>query len=129
MQLVDEFQTALLAGDERRCRKLVTEASAQALASIPWDAVAKKKPVTVQGAEPLDSGYRIAVLDPNDGGRRAEFIVVREYGRLVVDLIATAGLTAEEVMSGPATHQFEPRQLTPADYDRIRQMELQGAGR
>ena len=82
MQLVDEFQTALLAGDERRCRKLVTEASAQALASIPWDAVAKKKPVTVQGAEPLDSGYRIAVLDPNDGGRRAEFIVVREYGRL-----------------------------------------------
>jgi hypothetical protein len=124
MQTVDAFQAALRAGDVAQCRGLVTRESAAALASIPWDRVREQQALRVVGAERGDSFHRVRVEDPNEGGRPAEFIVVREYGRVVVDLVASAGLTAEFVERPVDGGDFAPRELSPADVDRIRQRQL-----
>lgn len=121
--VLDEFQAALRAGDADRCRTLVTSESAAALDTIPWAAVRKRQPLAIQGVERDNGRFRVRVTDPNDGGRAGEFLVVREYGRLVVDLVATAGLTAEE-LPGTGHEEFVPRELTPRDIDRIRQIQL-----
>jgi hypothetical protein len=119
------FQDALQRGDESACRTTLTAASAEALPHVPWQRVREQRPLSVLGAERRGSEFRVRVADPNADGREAEFVVVREYGRMVVDLVATAGLTARAVeASGSTAEQFEPRELTPADFDRIRAHEL-----
>lgn len=121
------FQMALQAGDEPSCRELLTQESAPALAQMPWDAVRKKQPLLVLGASGEGAEFRVHVADPNQGGAESDFVVVREYGRLVVDLIATAGLHTETVETAEASGsrgELAPRPLTPADMERIRQYEL-----
>ena len=118
------FQGALQRGDREACRALLTGESQAALAEMPWDDIAKKAPLTVLGVDGGGAEYRVRVQDPNDGGRAAEFVVVREYGRFVVDLVASAGLTARTVEATGGHEEFVPRELTPADLDRIRQHEL-----
>lgn len=121
--VLGEFQDALRAGDQDRCRALVTSQSAPALDAIPWAALRARKPLTLGEVEVQNGRFHVHVLDPNDGDRPGEFILVREYGRMVVDLVATAGLTAEEV-PGSGHEELVPRDLTPRDIDRIRQIEL-----
>lgn len=123
-RVVADLEAALRAGREPACRRLVTEESAAAIAALPWAALAERQALVVLGAERGPDGLRVAVRDPNDGGRRSEFVVVRENGRLVVDLVATAGLCSEAVEAGAPREQFVPRELSPADFDRIRQHEL-----
>jgi hypothetical protein len=118
------FQQALLRGDESACRELLTVDSAAALAHLPWDRLASRQPLAVRGARREGNELRVAVTDPDDGGRAGEYVVVREHGRLVVDLIASAGLTAETVEAAGSREQIVPRALTPADLDRIRRHEL-----
>lgn len=118
------FEQALRAGDEDACRELLTRDSAVALAEIPWGAMKQKQPLAVLGARRLGSEFRIDVRDPNAGGSAGEYIVVREHGRLVVDLVASAALTAE-IRENPASADvLEPRPLTPEELDRIRLQEL-----
>lgn len=124
VRVVEALEAALRAGDASRCRRLVTEQSAQALAELPWQQLSARQPLRVVGAEREDARYRVQVRDPNDGDRSAEFLVVREYGRLVVDLVETAGLTAEFVERELPQPEFVPRELTPADYERIRLKQL-----
>lgn len=125
MTTLAAFQDALHRGDEAACRELLTLESRVALAEMPWERIRGKQRLVVVGAEGSGAEYLVQVQDPNDGGRRAEFVVVREYGRLVVDLVASAGLTAEFVeATGSRAEEFVPRELTPADHDRIRQHEL-----
>ncbi|HEX5051471.1 MAG TPA: hypothetical protein VFZ65_06835 [Planctomycetota bacterium] len=124
VQVFGAFQRALQHHDETACRNLLTLESAAALASMPWDRVQERPPLVVLGAERLDGEYRVRVRDPDAGGRVGEFVVVREYGRLVVDLVATAGLQCEVVEAAGAREEVVPRELTPADYDRIREHEL-----
>lgn len=119
-----EFQAAVQRGDAKACRPLLTEQSAQVLLAMPWGEVAKRKPLAVLGAERGEDGFRVRVQDPNEGGRASQFVVVRENGHLVVDLIATAGLHTEVVEAAGNHDQLEPRALTPADRERIRQYEL-----
>jgi len=119
-----EFQAAVQRGDAKACRPLLTEESAQVLLAMPWGEVAKKQPLAVLGAERGQDGFRVKVQDPNEGGRASQFVVVRENGRLVVDLIATAGLHAQVVEAAGSHDEMEPRELTPADRERIRQYEL-----
>lgn len=120
-----EFQSALQRGDAEGCRRVLTLESALALADLPWDRVAAQLPLQVLGARREGTQLRVAIADPNDGGRRSEFVVVREYGRLVVDLVASAGLHAQVVEATASTsHTIVPRELTPADLDRIRLHEL-----
>jgi hypothetical protein len=118
------FQTALQRGDRPACRDLLTRESQAALAELPWDRVRQQRPLVVLGSEGGAGEFLVHVRDPNDGDRRSEFVVVREYGRLVVDLVATAGRHAEVVETTGTAEQFVPRELTPADLDRIRLREL-----
>jgi hypothetical protein len=118
------FQEALQRGDESACRRLLTRESAQALAEMPWEHVRSQRPLEVRGARREGTAFRVEITDPNTGGRAGEFVVVREYGNLVVDLVATAGLTARTVEASGSRQTFEPRELTPADHDRIRLHEL-----
>ncbi len=122
-----QFQTALQRGDEAGCRHLLTQRSATALAELPWQQIRNRQPLTVLGASGEGAEFRVHVADPNDEGRQSDFVVVREYGRLVVDLVATAGLHAVAVEpreASAAREEFAPRELTPADIDRIRRYEL-----
>ncbi len=118
------FQQALQAQDEAACRELLTIESGAALAEIPWAQVAAQRPLEILGAERDRFRFFVRVADPNDDGRRGEYVVVREHGRLVVDLVASAGRSARAVEADAPAERFEPRELTPADYDRIRRFEL-----
>ena len=118
------FQAALQRGDQTACRDLLTRESQVAVADLPWHELARRQALIVLGTERSAGEYLVHVRDPNDGDRCSEFVVVREYGRLVVDLVATAGRHAEVVEAAGAPEQFVPRELTPADMDRIRQHEL-----
>lgn len=118
------FQDALLQRDESGCRAALTAESGAVLADVPWQRIAAQKPLRPLSATPCPDGYRVRVADPNAGDAEAEFVVVREYGRLVVDLVASAGLTARTVEADGAREEFVPRALTPADFDRIRDYEL-----
>ena len=121
------FQTALQQRNPGACRELLTTESQAVLADIPWDAVAEKQPLHVLRATRPNHDehvFRVHVEDPNNEGAPAQFVVVREYGRLVVDLVASAGLTARVVEASGSKEQFEPAQLTPKDHERIRQYEL-----
>ncbi|MFN6147893.1 MAG: hypothetical protein ACK5AL_16165 [Planctomycetota bacterium] len=118
------FEQALRAGDEATCRTLLTRESAVALDEIPWSAIASKQPLQVVGARQLASEFRVDVRDPNLGDTPGQYVVVREHGRFVVDLVATAALTAEIHEDPNSEDVFEPVPLTPADHDRIRAREL-----
>ncbi|MFY9343531.1 MAG: hypothetical protein WAT39_13630 [Planctomycetota bacterium] len=118
------FQQALRQRDEAACRRLLTQESAAVLASMPWDRVQNQPALQVLGARREGNALRVQVRDPAQGNAPGEFVVVREYGQLVVDLIASAALVAEVHEAANAKDVFEPRELSPADLDRIRQHEL-----
>lgn len=80
------FQLALQQKQAETCRQLLTVESQQVLAEMPWDQVAAKQPLEVVGATRHHSGkneFNIDVRDPNNDGKRAQFVVVKEYGRMV----------------------------------------------
>jgi hypothetical protein len=118
------FQQALHRQDENACRQLLTVESAAVLADMPWHKVREQQPLEVLGAEGSGSRFYVDIADPNTDGRRSQFVVVREFGRLVVDLVASAGLHTEVVEASANPDDYEARELTPADFDRIREHEL-----
>ncbi|MFK7739702.1 MAG: hypothetical protein AB8H80_05210 [Planctomycetota bacterium] len=124
------FQRALLEGQRSMCRDLLTVESQQALENIPWQTVGQRKPLAVLGAERGGGNahtFYVDVVDPNEDDAPGRYVVVREHGKMVVDLVATAGLTAKFVQASEASasrEEFVPRELTPADFDRIRAHEL-----
>lgn len=118
------FQQALHRQDESACRQLLTMESAAALAEMPWQRVREQQPLEVLGAEGSGNRFYVDIADPNTGGKRSQFVVVREYGRLVVDLVASAGLHSEVLEASADRDEYEARELTPADFDRIREHEL-----
>lgn len=124
MRTMNAFQAALQRGDESACRELLTDESKPVLAEMPWDTVRARKPLQVLGAEPVPCGFHVAVADPNLGDARGTYVVAREFGRLVVDLVGTAELHTEVVSASVPREDFTPRELTAADFDRIRQYEL-----
>jgi len=127
MQAFASFQQALQQRDEQGCRDLLTRESRAALTAMPWGAVASKQPLQVVDASRITSnghGFYVDVTDPNQHDERGRYVVVREYGRMVVDLVASAGLTAQTTEASGSREDFEPAELTPADYDRIREYEL-----
>lgn len=123
------FQDALRQRDESTCRRLLTQESAAALAEMPWERIQARQPLEVIGARREGTELRVRVTDPNEAGRPGEYVVVREYGKLVIDLVASAGLTAEVVEAAGSKDAFVPRELTPADFDRMRRHELAQPGR
>ena len=120
------FQAALQRHDVDACRNAITAESAAALGEMPWDRIGKRQPLAVLDAKSERGWFdvRVRVADPNEGGRVSEFVVVREWGRYVVDLVATAGLHTEVVEGTVPRDELAPRALTPADFDRIRRHQL-----
>ncbi len=112
------FQAALFSGDRDALRNLVTRESRQVVPELPLAAIADKQPLQVIGA--LRSGYRVhvEVSDPNEGDTSAWFVMAKERGKWVVDLVETAGFNHRSVESGDYT--LSPRQLSPTEIERIR---------
>lgn len=118
------FQQALQRRDEAGCRSLLTRESAAALAEMPWDRIAAQAPLQIRGARRQGNEFRVEVAEASSPKTTGEYVVVREYGRLVVDLVASAGLTAEFREATAGSDTLEPRELSPQDLDRIRLHEL-----
>ena len=127
MHTFQAFQEALQGQDVESCRGLLTVESQQVLAEMPWDAISQRQPLHIVSAQRKQDGrneFSIRVADPNNHGAAAQFVVVKEYGRMVVDLVASAGRNAQVVEASGSKQHLEPRQLTPADHERIREFEL-----
>jgi hypothetical protein len=122
------FESALRRGDPEAARATVTEASAAALTELPWTTLRQALPRPPLGVQRTPVDWRVAVADP-DSPRPAQFVVVREHGRHVVDLVATAGLYTEVRAVEASGQGLQPRALTPADHDRIREFALSRPGR
>lgn len=119
----DRFQDALFAADEVALRQLVTEESAPALAGLPLLALRTKERLVAIDASGRYSSWQVRVRDPNNDQHESCYVVARERGKLVVDLIATASLHAVDTgVAGP--QQLVQRELTPADLDEVRRREL-----
>ena len=118
------FQAALQRHDAEGCRKVLTTESAATLGEMPWDRISRRQPLEVVSATSEQGEYRLRVADPNEGGRVSEFVVVREWGRYVVDLVATAGLHTVVKEGAASKEELAPRELTPADFDRIHRYQL-----
>ena len=126
------FQDALFARDVAALRALVTAESAPAIDAIPFDRVREQQPLQALCATDERGSWFVHVHDPNAGGPNAGgrgcdtadgvYVVVRENGRLVVDLIATAAM--HSTPTGPGRTEVVPRELTPADVEQIRRREL-----
>jgi hypothetical protein len=127
MQAFAAFQHALQQRDVDGCRDLLTRESRPVVDELPWDAIGARAPLEVVGAARTRGNaaeFYVDVLDPNEADAPGRYVVVREYGRMVVDLVASAGLTARAVEASSGDEKFEPAPLTPADFDRIRAYEL-----
>ena len=119
----ERFQDALFAADAAAVRRLVTADSAPAVDAMPWRQLQARKRLIAVDAIDCRGCFQLDVRDPNCGDAPGIYVVVRENGRLVVDLLATAALCATPTgIASP--REFEPRELTPADLDEIHRREL-----
>ncbi len=121
LEVFKHFQTALFQGDREALRRLVTRESKQVVPHLPLAAVASKKPLQVLRAE--RSGYRvhIEVSDPNEGGAHGWFVVAKENGKWVLDLVETTSFNHTLVEIGEPI--LVPRRLSPDEIDRIRSLD------
>jgi hypothetical protein len=121
------FQDALFARDVAALRAVVTGESAPVVDEMPFDRVCGQQPLQALCATDERGRWFVHVRDPNargGGGHPAGgiYVVVRENGRLVVDLIATAAMNSTP--TGPGRTEVVPRELTPDDLEQIRRREL-----
>ena len=126
MATFERFQDALFCNDPAAARNLVTSESRPVIDSIPWTQVTSRDRLIPVDATDQRGCYHIAVRDPNEGHGLGFYVVVRERGRLVVDLVATAELAAEPESAGSGPQQLELRELRAEDHDRIRRIQLEG---
>src|SRR5262249_41692844 len=117
------FQQALFAHDAPGVRALVTGESAPVADEMPWERIAAQQPLQPVRATDERGRFFVHVRDPNRGGAAGVCVVVRENGRFVVDLVATAALHGTP--SGASDRcELVPRELGPEDWERIRQRGL-----
>lgn len=118
----DRFQAAMFARDRSALRELVTAESRDAIAELPLGRLAHQQPLAAVDCHREGTEYWVTVQDPNQGDHRSVFVIVREDCRLVVDLLATSAHQATYTPHvGPPV--LEPRQLTDAERERVRQMD------
>lgn len=117
----EHFQTALFAGDAAALLPLVTRESRDAVAGLPLGRVAGQQPLVAVGCQRQGNEHWVTVRDPNQGDHRSVFVVAREDGRLVIDLLATA---AHQATWTPTTAPppLEPRPLSPQELERARSL-------
>ncbi len=120
----EAFQCALFAADTTALRAAVTEESAPAVVDLPFDTIRAQQQLEIVDVIDLRGRWLIRATDPNRDGAPADYLVTRERGRFVVDLIATAQLHATETAGQNGPRTFTPRELTPADHDELRRREF-----
>ena len=65
---------------------------------------------------------RVVVGGPgNEGGRRSWFVVAKQDGNWLLDLVETVSFNHVSVESGDM--ELKPRQLSPAEIEKIRSMD------
>ena len=109
----EHFQDALFHGDKAALAATLSKSSLPALDQIPLDASSGKQRLAVTGVRAFPPEYEIQIVDPNEAGHPGTFVVVREDGRFVVDLIATVGFHRVEDASAKRSWHIEPRALQP----------------
>ena len=121
LEVFDRFQTAMFQGDRGALRDLVTRESRQVVPYLPLAAVAGKERLQVRRA--TRSGYRVQVevSDPNEGDAPGWFVVCKEGGKWVLDLVETTAFN-HELLQG-AEPGLEPRRLSPDEIERIRSLD------
>lgn len=125
--LVVAFERALHAGDRLALCDLVTFESRPAVDALTARSMAGKHPLRLLDTVERLDGLHVRVLDPNHGDRPGAFVVVRENGSLRIDLVATAGLDAQErALPGPATRTVV-RPFSPAERARAASLAEQAA--
>jgi hypothetical protein len=113
------FQHALQQGDTSAAGRLLASDSQPVLAEMSWASVRARQALVPLSVERHDFEYWIHVRDPNEHGAESVFVVAREQGRLVVDLIATAGHNRTlKPKTGPT--QFDDRPLTAEEQQQLR---------
>lgn len=123
MATFDAFQDALFAADKVALRNLVTEESAAAVDGMPFESIRQQQRLVPTEAQDLRGSWLVRAKNPNQPAASGDYIVTRERGRFVVDLVATAQLHATATgIAAPSG--LTPRELTPADHDELRRREL-----
>jgi hypothetical protein len=113
------FQHALQNADASAAGRLLAADSQPVLSEMSWASVRSRQPLVPLGVERHDFEYWIRVRDPNEHGAESVFVVAREQGRLVVDLVATAGHNRTlKPKTGPM--HFDDRPLSPAEQEQLR---------
>ncbi|MEZ5988234.1 MAG: hypothetical protein R3F30_03770 [Planctomycetota bacterium] len=107
------FRKALAAGDRAALRGLLTAESRRACDQLPRRSDdCGYEVLSTRSLSPSEVRVRLRDGDPEASDREGVYVVVREDGRWVVDLVATAGLNkVERALPGPATR------VVPADID------------
>ena len=119
-QAFDVYQDALFAGDRHQLRQVLSARSREVVPHIPFERAQSQQRLTVVGAEARLPQILLSVEDPNQGGRKCTFVMVREDGELRLDLVATTAFNHEEQPAANPGPQFTPGQLDPAEIARIR---------
>ena len=121
LEAFERFQTALFQGDRDALGRTVTRESRQVVPHLPLAAVAGKKPLVVLRA--TRSGYRVhvEVSDPNEGGATGWFVVAKESGKWVLDLVETTSFNHTTVERGDQI--LVPRRLSLDEIERIRSLD------
>lgn len=111
-----QFQQGLRNGDEVLLRRSVTTRSRQFVSKLPQRPEALDLEVREQSRD--NSRIYLDVTDPSPNApvRTGRFVVAKEDGVWLVDLIATAGEGAREVVGeGPARPRFVPKKLSESE--------------
>lgn len=113
-----EFQAALLRGDAMAVRRLLARNSVEVADHLPYERIRTQAPVQVLGVRLNDGEIHVHVADPNQGGRRTRFVLVREDGALRVDLVATTAYNVDERHVPGAQPRFVPVPVDPREVER-----------
>lgn len=108
------FQDALMRADCEALRPLLTPESRRVLAELPLQRARGKQLLEVTGIRGQHSRYVVDVRDPNAGGSPGHFVIVREGGELLVDLVATVTGQNRMVRHGRPDWQLVPGGIDPA---------------
>ena len=96
VEVFEAFQGALFGGETATIRRLLTRESRPFAAAIQRQPLVGRQPLKVLGTSKVRHQLRVHVRDPNDSGRESFFVLVREDGRIRVDMVATTAYNKEE---------------------------------
>lgn len=111
----ESFQDALFRGDRGMLAKTLGKASLAALDQIPLERSEGKLRLVVTGVRAFPPEYEVQIRDPNERDQPGTFVVVREDGRYVVDLVATAGFHRVLDANAKRSFRIEPRVMDAAE--------------